>query len=74
MTIAANRNKHIRAAQIPPGNHSEIFTEYCRKHNNANVLVLPGRFMNIKEANKCIEKFIDTLFEGGRHKKRLDLI
>ena len=68
MSIAANRDKHIRAGLAF---NSEV-AGLIRKHNNANVLVLPGRFMNIQEALKCINNFLNSNFEGGRHLKRVN--
>ena len=52
---------------------SEI-AKLMREHNDANILVLPGRFMDIHEAIKCVENFLNTDFESGRHKKRIDKI
>ena len=67
MSIAANRYKNIRAGLAFKAEIAKLI----RKHNDANVLVLPGRFMDIKEALKCIMNFLTTNFEGGRHKNRL---
>ena len=70
MSIAANRKKGIRAGLV---NNSKI-ARLIRKHNDANVLVLPGRFINIIDAKKCIQAFLNTKFESGRHKKRINKI
>ena len=70
MSIAANRSKGIRAALI---SSSEI-ARLVRQHNNANVLVLPGRFMDEEEAKKSVKTFIETEFEAGRHQARIDKI
>ena len=43
-----------------------------RMHNDANILILPGRFIDVQEALKCVDNFIETEFEGGRHQKRID--
>ena len=67
MAIAANRNQNIRAGLAF---NAEI-AKLMREHNDANILVLPGRFMDIHEAIKCVENFINSKFEGGRHKKRI---
>ena len=67
MSIAANRDKNIRAGLAF---NTEI-AKLIRAHNDANVMVLPGRFMNIQEALKCVENFLITNFEGGRHEKRI---
>ena len=70
MSIAANRNPEIRAGLV----HNAALAKLIREHNNANVLVLPGRFIDIQEAIKCVENFLNTEFESGRHKKRIDKI
>ena len=68
MSIAANRDPKIRAGLV----HKAELAKLIRQHNNANVLVLPGRFIDIHEAIKCVENFLNTEFESGRHKKRID--
>ena len=70
MSMAANRKKGIRAGLA---NSPEI-TRLIRQHNNANVLVLPGRFMDEEEAIKSVKTFIETEFEAGRHQARIDKI
>jgi ribose 5-phosphate isomerase B len=68
MSIAANRDKNIRAGLAFK---SEI-AKLMREHNDANVLVLPGRFINIQDALKCIKNFLTTDFEGHRHQDRVN--
>ena len=70
MSIAANRKKGIRAGLA---NNSKI-ARLIRKHNDANVLVLPGRFIKINEAKKSVQAFLSTKFESGRHKKRINKV
>ena len=70
MSIVANRNPKIRAGLAF---NSEI-AKLIRQHNDANVLVLPGRFIDIHEAIKCVDNFLNTRFEGGRHKNRVNKI
>ena len=48
--------------------------ELARQHNNANALALPARFINKNNAVQIVEAFLQTDFEGGRHKKRMDKI
>ena len=67
MAIAANRSKKIRAGLA----FNPEIAKLIRLHNDANVLVLPGRFMNIQDALKCIDNFLNTNFEGGRHQNRI---
>ena len=70
MSITANRDPNIRAGLV----HNAELAKLIRQHNNANVLVLPGRFIDVQEAIKCVENFLNTEFESGRHKKRIDKI
>ncbi len=67
MSIMANRNPKIRAALCT----STKFAQLARQHNNANVLVLPGRFISKSKAISIIKEFLTTKFEGGRHLKRV---
>jgi len=70
MSIAANRSQGIRAGLV---NSVEV-ARLIRQHNDANVLVIPGRFMDNEEARNCVKVFIDTQFEAGRHQKRVEKI
>ena len=70
MSITANRDSDIRAGLV----HNAEIAKLIRQHNDANVLVLPGRFIDVQEAIKCVENFLNTKFESGRHKKRIDKI
>ena len=70
MSMAANRENDIRAGLV---SNNEI-ARLIRQHNNANVLVLPGRFMDEEEAIKSVKTFIETEFEAGRHQVRIDKI
>ena len=67
MCMAANRHKKIRAAVC----YSVKNTKLSRLHNNANIITLGSRLTNKNTAFKCIDVFINTKFEGGRHKKRV---
>lgn len=70
MSMAANRHKKIRAAVC----YSVKNTKLSRLHNNANIITLGSRLIKKNTAFKCIEVFIKTKFEGGRHKKRVKKI
>ena len=70
MAIAANRHSNIRAGLV----FNVEISKLIRQHNDANVLVLPGRFIDVHEAIKCVDIFLSTKFEAGRHKKRLNMI
>ncbi len=67
MSIAANRDRNIRAGIA----FEPEIAKLMREHNDANVLVLPGKFMNIQDVLKCIDNFLTTNFAGGRHQNRV---
>lgn len=67
MSIAANRNPKIRAALCT----SVKFASLARRHDNANVLILPGRFINKLKAISIVKEFLTTDFEGGVYASRL---
>ena len=67
MSIAANRHNNIRAGLA----FNPEIAKLIRAHNNANIMVLPGRYMNLKEALECIKNFFLTNFDGGRHINRV---
>lgn len=46
----------------------------ARQHNDANILVMPGRFIDTDTAEECVDTFLNTEFEGGRHQRRIDAI
>ena len=68
ISIALNRMLGIRAALC--GN--EEIAKLSRNHNDANVLVLAGRFMNLKKSSSIIDIFLKESFEGGRHERRVN--
>lgn len=70
INMAANKHIGIRSALCW---NSEI-AKLSRQHNNANILALPARFIEENEAKKCVEVFLSTAFEGGRHEKRIKKI
>ena len=70
MAMAANKHKNIRAAL----SYSVKNTKLSRLHNDANVITLGGRLTSKKLAFKCINSFLKTSFEGGRHIKRVKKI
>lgn len=67
MAMTLNKHQGVRAGLcwIP-----EV-AELIRLHNNANVLVLPARFITNDEAVKLVDTFFATAFEGGRHERRV---
>lgn len=68
--ITLNKHQGIRAALC----WQEEIARLARAHNDANVLVLPGRFISKEEATKAVDTFFNTPFEGGRHQRRIDKI
>jgi ribose 5-phosphate isomerase B len=67
MSMAANRYPQIRAALV----HDRLSAELCRQHNNANVLCLGARLIGEATALDCVDAFMSTEFEGGRHEGRV---
>jgi ribose 5-phosphate isomerase B len=67
MSIAANRHPQVRAALC----HDAAQTRLSRQHNDANVLTLPGATISDGEAKNCLDAFLDTEFDGGRHARRV---
>lgn len=70
MAYAANRHPHVRAAVA----WAPEIAELARKHNDANVLALPARFVSEADAEAIVDTFLSTKFEGGRHQPRVDKI
>jgi ribose 5-phosphate isomerase B len=70
MSYAANRHAHVRAAVA----WSPEIAELARRHNDANVLVLPARFVGADEAERILDAWLATPFEGGRHERRIEKI
>ena len=68
--MTANKYVHVRAALC----WNVELTRLARLHNDANILCLPGRFIKTEEALKCVETFLTTNFEGGRHTIRVKKI
>lgn len=66
--IAANRYKGIRAATC----HDATTARLSRAHNDANVLCLGARVIGVEVATDCVQAFLETPFEGGRHQRRVD--
>ena len=67
ISLTLNRHPHIRAALC----WTPEVAELARKHNDANVLVLPGRFVDKDYASSIFQRFITTDFERGRHLSRI---
>lgn len=70
VAITANKHKGIRAAIC----WGEEITKVAREHNNANIICIPARFVSEGDAEKMVQLFIATEFEGGRHSRRVQKI
>ena len=70
MTIVANKFKGVRCASC----WNEEVAKLLKSHNDANIIALPGRFINISQAVAIIRAWIGTEFSGGRHEERLQMI
>lgn len=70
VAITANKHQGIRAAIC----WNEELASLARRHNNANILCLPARFISYRLAEKITLRFLQEAFEGGRHQRRIDKI
>lgn len=70
INMTANKHQGIRSALCW---NAEI-AKLSRQHNDANILTLPARFIEEAEAKKCVDAFLSTPFEGGRHEGRVKKI
>lgn len=70
VAMTANKHAEVRAAIAWRPDIARL----AREHNNANVLCLPARFIAIADALDCVETFLNTEFEGGRHARRVGKI
>ncbi|MBI5050930.1 MAG: ribose 5-phosphate isomerase B [Nitrospirae bacterium] len=70
MSIVANKFPGVRASLC-----SEVYSaKMSRLHNDANLLILPGRIIDQETAKEVVRTWFSTPFEGGRHQRRLDKI
>ena len=70
MSIVANKFPGIRAALIT----DEFTAQMSKEHNNANIIVMGGRVLTAEQAQKMVQIWLETSYEGGRHQRRLDKI
>ena len=68
--ITANKYQNVRAGLC----WNEEQTQLTRKHNDANIMSIPGRFIPFEQAWKMVQIFLNTEFEGGRHSRRVEKI
>lgn len=70
INMTLNKHQGIRAALC----WEPELAQLARAHNNANILVMPGRFISNEKALEIVKTFLSTDFEGGRHQRRIDKI
>ena len=70
MNMTVNKHQGIRSALC----WNEEISRLARAHNDANICALPARFINESEACLIVRTFLETEFDGGRHKRRIDKI
>lgn len=70
VAMAANKHKGVRAALC----WNKEIASLARKHNNANLLCIPARFVDLNTAIEITQSFLDSDFESGRHEKRVSKI
>lgn len=70
VAITANKHQNIRAGLCWENEVASL----VRKHNNANILCIPARFVSEELAKEITTTFLNTAFEGGRHQNRVDKI
>ena len=70
ISMTLNKHQGIRAALV----WIPEIAKMTRLHNDANILVMPGRYIDTETASQIMEEFFNTEFEGGRHQKRIDKI
>jgi len=68
VAITANKHQGIRAAIC----WNTELAELARKHNNANIVCIPARFISLEDAKSIVTAFLNTGFEGGRHANRVN--
>lgn len=68
--MTSNKHKGVRAAIC----WSKEIAALARKHNNANVISIPSRFVSTNEALEIVDVFLEEKFEGGRHENRVKKI
>jgi ribose 5-phosphate isomerase B len=70
INMSVNKHKGIRGALC----WNREIAALARQHNDANIMALPARFITKEEAFACVDAFLDSVFEGGRHQSRVEKI
>lgn len=68
MMMTLNRHQGVRACLA----WSKEIATLVKQHNNANILVMPARFLSYEQAEEIVKAWMEAEFEGGRHQRRLD--
>lgn len=68
ISMAVNRNPKCRCAMVSEPTSARL----AREHNDANVIAMGARLIGIEQAKACVQAFLETAFEGGRHQGRVD--
>lgn len=70
ISMTLNKHQGIRAALC----WTPELARLARAHNNANILVMPARFISVEQAKAIVDAFLSTPFDGGRHERRVNKI
>ena len=70
VSMVANKCPHVRCALCWNAEISAL----AKKHNNANIVALPARFISFEEAKQIVDSYLCAEFEGGRHQRRVEKI
>lgn len=70
MAITLNKHQKVRAALC----WGTEIARLAKAHNNANVIVMPARFISYQMVTSIVNKWLETEFEGGRHERRIEKI
>lgn len=70
ISLAANKVPGIRAASVS----ETVSARLAKEHNNANIIAFGARIVGIEEAKAIVSAFLNAKFQGGRHKRRVDII
>lgn len=68
ISMSVNRNPNCRCAMVSEPTSARL----AREHNDANVIAMGARLIGIEQAKACVQTFLETAFEGGRHQGRVD--
>jgi ribose 5-phosphate isomerase B len=68
ISIAANRNPAVRCALVS----EPLSAKFARSHNDANIIAMGARLIGTEMAKACLDAFLSTEFEGGRHSGRVN--